>query len=660
MSVSSMELACISEAAKVKLKGSPSSLSVSSANAVDVESQIAKFRRDRAAAKDLLFRRALVFTFSCLLGDVSVCSIMVVAFGLQLIPFGVLVTGTCIVAAVHGCAMTALATTLSHVLDVDAVILNSRRLYATSFVSATIATVIFNIEEWCSTSCCLALAMLVFQGCGFVYDGRSFMLPTTLAIVHSSFMFLNIIESIIKVLWENEYKTIPFSKEWCNILVVLAVILSVGVLIVSLEWLRQRLLFMRTCGLAGLPPTHAWVVWFYHQQVLVGICFFTFAAWETRNRYLFSPQVGTPFFLEVTWSAGFTYIVPPILLSIVGRDVVFNFMARIFERNRAELDGALMAELLTDRTYVLGMKWWIHHGREDKDYTFVDPRRNWTKGHIVEIADDAFFVETEQAMTMRNTIRSKIVASFSSFYMRTPTAQADPSIHRIIHRLAMLDRQTPALEILELARRTMRCIDWETLTYEIMQGPVCGSRPLENMYLMSRPLGPFERIDYFMSHSWHDESSIKWLKLVEVAENFRKRKGRFPTFWLDKVCIDQDNIAEGLKVLPVTVMACSKMLVLCGHTYPERLWCVWELCTLFSFMTDLDQAHERVELVPLTTSSAHSDRDVFAPLRHFDVDLAHCYDPNEEQALMTVINAVGKKRFQGRVRDLAVKMYSPS
>ena len=53
----------------------------------------------------------------------------------------------------------------------------------------------------------------------------------------------------------------------------------------------------------------------------------------------------------------------------------------------------------------------------------------------------------------------------------------------------------------------------------------------------------------------------------------------------DKVCIDQNNIRDGLKVLPVNVMACNKMLVLCGETYVQRLWCAWELFTLFSFQS---------------------------------------------------------------------------
>ena len=55
-------------------------------------------------------------------------------------------------------------------------------------------------------------------------------------------------------------------------------------------------------------------------------------------------------------------------------------------------------------------------------------------------------------------------------------------------------------------------------------------------------------------------------------------------------------------MLPVNVMACKKMLVLCGHTYSSRLWCAWELFTLFSFQGH-KRALEQIELIPLIDKS---------------------------------------------------------
>ena len=70
---------------------------------------------------------------------------------------------------------------------------------------------------------------------------------------------------------------------------------------------------------------------------------------------------------------------------------------------------------------------------------------------------------------------------------------------------------------------------------------------------------------------------------------------------------------------------------------------------------------DRVQLVPLS----HEDEegavttvdDVVKILREFDVTSAHCYNPNEESRLMTVIQAVGVDKFNESIRDVA-KIYA--
>ena len=59
-----------------------------------------------------------------------------------------------------------------------------------------------------------------------------------------------------------------------------------------------------------------------------------------------------------------------------------------------------------------------------------------------------------------------------------------------------------------------------------------------------------------------------------MAEDFIAANGREPTFWLDIACIDQSTISDGLKVLPINLMACRKVLVVVGPTYSKRLWCM--------------------------------------------------------------------------------------
>ena len=45
----------------------------------------------------------------------------------------------------------------------------------------------------------------------------------------------------------------------------------------------------------------------------------------------------------------------------------------------------------------------------------------------------------------------------------------------------------------------------------------------------------------------HDNAVHKWARLQQIVDAFFKEHGRNPTFWLDKVCIDQANIADGLR-----------------------------------------------------------------------------------------------------------------
>ena len=44
-----------------------------------------------------------------------------------------------------------------------------------------------------------------------------------------------------------------------------------------------------------------------------------------------------------------------------------------------------------------------------------------------------------------------------------------------------------------------------------------------------------------------------------------------PKVWLDEIIINQDNIEESLKCLPVYLMSCTNMLVLCGETVSNKI-----------------------------------------------------------------------------------------
>ena len=43
--------------------------------------------------------------------------------------------------------------------------------------------------------------------------------------------------------------------------------------------------------------------------------------------------------------------------------------------------------------------------------------------------------------------------------------------------------------------------------------------------------------------------------------------------------MDQNTIEETLPCLPIFLAGCAQLVVLAGHTYVTRLWCVLELFT---------------------------------------------------------------------------------
>ena len=163
----------------------------------------------------------------------------------------------------------------------------------------------------------------------------------------------------------------------------------------------------------------------------------------------------------------------------------------------------------------------------------------------------------------------------------------------------------------------------------------------DKIYNLSKKLDDKrEKIDFFISHSWEDKGDVKHAKLKEFCYTFEKRYKRAPTFWLDKTCIDQRDPKNSITVLPVNIAACDKMLVLLSKTYMKRLWCIWELFTLFTFCNKESFATERIEI-----RSLEDDLNIVEELRNFDINKCHCFAPDEEYKLRFIITEIGIDRI---------------
>jgi hypothetical protein len=215
-------------------------------------------------------------------------------------------------------------------------------------------------------------------------------------------------------------------------------------------------------------------------------------------------------------------------------------------------------------------------------------------------------------------------------------------------------------------------------------------------------------VDFFVSHSWSDCPKQKFTQLCAIALDFYQQHGRPPTFWLDKCCIDQTNISRTLRCLPVMVQSCSRLLILCGDSYCQRLWCVWELYTWFA-MSGADAAKRttvanccrprretaRLEeikqglsvgatdveaLAALAASELnmeqargdsmqdaapedqidelHDDNRGAALLSAFDVKDAHCFSATDEAKLRRVIESESAETFNDAIREAGAALQS--
>lgn len=223
--------------------------------------------------------------------------------------------------------------------------------------------------------------------------------------------------------------------------------------------------------------------------------------------------------------------------------------------------------------------------------------------------------------------------------------------------VAALLEGVAADELVHGALQRFRCIRWRTLMQnsDIITGggllQAIGAGSLQ-LYDLSQPcrLG---RCDAFLSHSWRDNGNLKMRALRTWAQDFAAEHGRGPTLWLDKVCIDQANIADDLRCLPVFLAACNSLLVTTGLTYSSRLWCALELFVYFSMVT------EDGNLTPPKVIILGESEGVRARVRHawasFEVQECDCFDDADKARILTVVNKFpgGAFGFNDYIRGLA-------
>jgi hypothetical protein len=204
---------------------------------------------------------------------------------------------------------------------------------------------------------------------------------------------------------------------------------------------------------------------------------------------------------------------------------------------------------------------------------------------------------------------------------------------------SMMGNKDPEI-IFENSIKRFRAVDWDKLkdNLDIFRGGTLdGQKAAEDLLEMSFNCEIGE-CDAFLSHSWHDDCEEKIKELTNWCENFRALNNVPPVLWVDKLCIDQTDIASDLECLPVFLAGCGNMLVMSGHTYTSRLWCIVELFVYVNMQSggaDGDQL-AGLTVIPLGKDTEERNK-VWSTWTSFQADACNCFAQSDKDHIMAII-----------------------
>jgi len=187
-------------------------------------------------------------------------------------------------------------------------------------------------------------------------------------------------------------------------------------------------------------------------------------------------------------------------------------------------------------------------------------------------------------------------------------------------------------QMLEEAVQNFRCIPWASLSPKVL----LDNKAAKELGGLAQP-AKLGHCDAFISHSWLDDPPAKWRALQSWHDYFVEREDRDPSLWLDKLCINQTNIEQDLRCLPVFLSGCVELVLLVGPEYPRRLWCAMELFTFVHMGGDVN----RIKLVPVLREGQenHDMQLIHAAFATFDANLCDCSNPEDKERMTSIIRS---------------------
>ena len=159
--------------------------------------------------------------------------------------------------------------------------------------------------------------------------------------------------------------------------------------------------------------------------------------------------------------------------------------------------------------------------------------------------------------------------------------------------------------------------------------------------------------DAFLSHSWHDDWTLKYKALKEWGADYVPPSGgQDVVVWWDRACIqvEPSQLSQALSCLPIYVSGCRRMVVLAGPTFPERLWCAVEL---FIF-SELGGGLSFIDVWPFQIPSSGGATTIADSFHSFEVAKTQCTSDLDKDYFTSVIEAAfgGEDPFNAIVREI--------
>jgi hypothetical protein len=370
-----------------------------------------------------------------------------------------------------------------------------------------------------------------------------------------------------------------------------------------------------------------------------------------------------------------TVLAPPLAVIVLGESFCFTALARYFEYQHERLlsDGALLAELVSSSVHISeGGNYWKMRKQPVKSVfskSGAIDSNIWVKGCATETGGGCIVVHFSKPTDSASTAsffkgNELVVSEVPQFREETATIQSWAYLNFVEDELCMfrdenactlkvnLTRQKSSTELLDIAKANLRCLYWSDFNDELLLKSPRDLNSSDKVSVFELSKQTNCKIDFFVSHSWSDCPVEKCKLLRSFCKNLTSKYGEELTLWLDKVCINQLSMGESLAVLPINIAFSKKILIILSRSYMTRLWCVWELFCVVAF------CHKElaVDRIKILYYSELTKADVTCMLLEFDIDKAHCFDPNEELKLRNLIFDIGLDRLKLCLKALALQL----